>query len=108
MAEPPEDAVIVVDQKARSALERTRLAQLLLHPREARARRHVHVNDSARRKMKHDEDVGAREERGRLHEEVAGVDSFGLVREKRSPALAPSAPPVSIIGAEHVPSNGAR
>ena len=63
-----------VDQKARTLAPRGDLPDLILHPRERRARGHVRVDDSARPELHHDEDVD-HAKRGRpLHEEVTGVD----------------------------------
>ena len=80
-AELPEDAVVVVDEEARSLTPGRRLADLLLHPGQRRVGRDVDVDDPPRADLHDDEDVGDGEEGGVLGEEVTGPDLLGVVAE---------------------------
>ena len=104
LAELAEDAVVVVDEKLRLALEGG-VPELLLDPGQGRVLGDVDMHNLAAAEFHDDEDVQGGEADGVLDAEVAGPDGIGLVLEERTPRHGVAPRP---RGLDHVLADGGR
>ena len=100
-----EDAVVVVDEEARSSAPGGCLTDLLLHPGKRWIDRDVDVHDPSGADLHDDEDVDDGEEGGVLGEKVASPELFGMVADKGAPGLIPTG---CVPARNHVTTYGAR
>ncbi|MFC1573262.1 hypothetical protein ACFL6M_06655, partial [Candidatus Eisenbacteria bacterium] len=103
---PPElseDAVVVMDKKARNNIGTCRFTDLLLHSRKGRVCRDIDMNDLARIDLHDDEHVGDCEEGRVLGEEVTCPKLLGMITHEGSPCLIATG-----CSPDHVAADGTR